>query len=362
MRILLIAHTDVYGTGERTRNLVRNLKKEYKATLVTPEFSDKGEFPKNVMVKILPGNKILSVFKRCLFSLKEKYDIIHCFKPLVTSSLGGVLEKIIKNKPFILDWDDWEGSLGYAKDDNFLRRGIIDFSEFLIPRFADAITTVSPILKGRASKSARAFIVPNGVDVEEFKPDIRSTIKEEYRIKGNLVVFTGVLGKSTDVDMMIEAMKYVSDAKLMIVGDGPRRAELEEFARKIGVEDRIVWIGMQPKERIPKILSAADVALLPLKDNLQNNARHPIKLGEYLASGLPVVTNPVGICKRIIRDGKNGLLVKENAHSFADSINEILTNDTLKEKLSVNARKTVIETLDWKKIVPKLENIYQTLI
>jgi len=359
MRVLVVSSYDTFGTGERTRNLINNIK-DFDFDFITPPNPQNKFLSDNInIIEITPGAKLGTVV-RLYKKFFKRYDLFHGFKPL-PCSIRGITEKF-RGVPFLLDWDDIEGSQGLSGRDSWLRRNTIDFSQSFIARFADRITVVSPFLEKLASRFAPADLIPNGVDTRDFTPRFKSDLKERLGIKEELIVFTGILGRSTDLDFILESMRYVERGKLLVVGDGPRCGELKEYSRKMGVGDKIIWYGLESREKIPGILASSDIGLLPMKKNMENEARFPIKFGEYMASGLPIVTNNVGAVRAVIENGKNGILTQENPKDFGEAINRLVKSESLRKKISKGARETAKEKLEWKKISARLEKIYKELV
>ena len=82
----------------------------------------------------------------------------------------------------------------------------------------------------------------------------------------------------------------------------------QQLVQQLNIEGRVVFTGKVPYERIPQLLVDAEMLALARPDNLQARYGFPTKLGEYLATGNPVVVTAVGDIPRFIEDGKNGFL------------------------------------------------------
>ncbi|MEM5871810.1 MAG: glycosyltransferase family 4 protein [Candidatus Aenigmatarchaeota archaeon] len=297
------------------------------------------------------SNRILAIKEKSIMMLFDESKIIHCFKPLPTSGIPSLIGKL-KGKKLIVDWDDFEGFGGFADFDPFPYNYIADFFEKFIIKKADILTVVSPFLEAAARKfgfDKQIFFIPNGADVENIKYHFNES---EGRLK---LIFTGLLYKSCDLDLVLKSMVYLDDMDLIVVGDGPRRKEFEYLAKKLGLKN-VNFVGMKSREEVKEYLYRSDIALLPYPDNIANKSRYPIKLGEYLAAGKPVVTNKVGVMPLIIENGKNGILTKDDPESFAEGIRK-LENEKLRRKISIEARKTA-EKNSWKNIAKKLKNVY----
>jgi len=271
----------------------------------------------------------------------------------------------MKNAKLIVDWDDWEGRGGFAEFDPFFLRDFLDSFQTFSLKKADLVTAASTSLKEKAKEfGKKVYLVPNGADVQMFKPNSKGKkVKDVYGHP--LIVFIGILYKSCDLDIVIRAVKHVRkniSAKLIVVGDGPRKNEFIKLVRKFGLKNDVVFVGHKRRELIPEFIGAADVVVLPMKNNLINKYRSPVKLGEYLASGKAVVASNVGIAKEVIKNYHNGILTSNEPENFGRAIVSALENEKLKRKMEKNARKTAEEVLDWKKIAANLEEIYQSSI
>jgi glycosyltransferase involved in cell wall biosynthesis len=356
------------GNATRLLNLAKNLSKEFKVDIFF-DGNKNNHIPhqfKNLKINFTPYLKNLwitlscGVFHKMIKGLKN-YDIIHCFKPLPSSFFPSLFISKVKGIKLIVDWDDWEGKRGFAEFDPFFLRDFLDWFQIFSIKNAYAITTPSTFLQKTAEKfNRKVYLIPNGVDIDLFNPNIKK-LKIRNKFNCPLIVFVGLLNKACDIDVVIRAMTYVTkkiDAKLLIVGGGPRKKEFMRLVKECKMEKNIIFEDYKPREFIPEFIKIADVAVLPMKDNLANRSRSPVKLGEYLACGKAVVASNVGIAKKIIKNYYNGILTSNEPENFGKSIIKLLENNNLRKKLEKNARKTAERKLDWKKIAKKLEEIY----
>lgn len=301
------------------------------------------------------SNRPLSIAEKSIRMLRDGSGIVHCFKTLPTSGIPSLFGKL-RAKPLIIDWDDLEGFGGFADQDPFPYNHIADRFERWIVRRADALTVVSPFLEKRARElgfEKQVHFIPNGADTEGIR---YSFPRDSGKLK---LIFIGIMHKSSDLDFVLECMSHLEGFDLTAVGDGPRRKEFEKLAKKLGLEN-VDFVGRKSALEVREYLYRSDVALMPFVDSLSNRSRSPVKLGEYMAAGKPVVTNNVGIMRKVIEDGKNGIITRDTPEDFARGIKRLRSERTRK-RISVNARKTA-EELSWKKIAGKLEAVYETLL
>jgi glycosyltransferase involved in cell wall biosynthesis len=209
---------------------------------------------------------------------------------------------------------------------------------------------------GRLAKKLGAnnvFILHNGVDIEEYK----HRFHEFNEPIGKNILFVGRLDPIKGIQYLLRAMeivcKVLPEAKLILVGDGKERENLENLTKILGLSDCVTFVGMIPHKKIPDYMDLADIFVLP-----SLSEGFPIVIPEAMAGGLPIVATRVGGVPDIIEDGVNGYMVEPgNFQEMANKIISILENQPLKCLISKNNRMKV-EEFEWKKIVNQLECIY----
>jgi len=175
----------------------------------------------------------------------------------------------------------------------------------------DGLTTITPMLRDVLRRKLwrlrdRVGVWTSGVDLERFQPSSRS-IKSELGLAGKrVVVYHGVLSPNRGLQNAIRAIALASsemDAlRFLVVGDGPGRQELEALARERGIADQVIFTGQRAYQEIPYYLAAADVGILPFPNIEWWAVSSPIKLMEYLAMGLPVVTTNIPAVRYVIEE------------------------------------------------------------
>src|SRR5207248_7274539 len=125
--------------------------------------------------------------------------------------------------------------------------------------------------------------------------------------------------------------------RLVIAGDGPDRAPLEARARELGLDDRVRFLGRQPRERVVELFRAADATILT---SSWENFPHTVV--EALAVGTPVLAMEAGGVGEVVRDGVNGLLVPPgDTAQLASAVQRYFTDDALRERLRAAAAPSV---------------------
>ncbi len=127
-----------------------------------------------------------------------------------------------------------------------------------------------------------------------------------------------------------------------------------------GVSEDVLTTDFLKDAELPPYLQAADVGLLPFADKPLNWARFPIKLGDYLAAGLPVLTNAVGEMGRIVRDEDAGEVTGSDPRAYAAGMARMLDDQVRLEGCRRKAR-AAAEKMSWSAVSGELEDFYLTL-
>lgn len=160
-----------------------------------------------------------------------------------------------------------------------------------------------------------------GVDLDRFRPVDRAAAKAALGIDGPLLVTAGGLVERKGQGIAIEALAELPGATLMLVGDGPGRRALERLVARLGLGDRVRFLGSRPHAELPGLLAAADVAVQPSAYEGIANV-----WVESLACGTPVVTCDVGGARDAIDRPLAGRLVAREPAAFADAVRGLLAD------------------------------------
>jgi glycosyltransferase involved in cell wall biosynthesis len=175
---------------------------------------------------------------------------------------------------------------------------------------------------------------------------------EPEQLEPGTFVFVGRLTRQKALGVAIEAIARVPAARLVVVGDGPERAELERLAAASAGVDRVRFLGMRTRDESLRIVAGAEAGLLSSAwENLPHSAV------EALSVGVPVVSTAVGGVPEVVTDGENGLLVPPgDAEALAIAMRRILEEPGLRERLAAGARPSV-EALSSDIVYGKLEQM-----
>lgn len=232
------------------------------------------------------------------------------------------------------------GQSGMGWDD---RVNLYSFPDVFVPISSQALSwakKVNPFVK--------SVYIPNGVDLNKFKPDIGLPKEDEERIvfflKKPIVLCVAALTKSKRIDLVIKAVAQMKNASLLVVGSGPEKEKLKEMGERL--LGKRFEINSFPHKDMPEVYRSADVFTIVSEPYYS----FEIVLVEAMASGLGVVANNDPIRAEIV--GEAGILVNpNNSKAYAMAIEKILSN-AWKGKSRKQAQK-----FSWDLIVRKYEKI-----
>ncbi len=204
-------------------------------------------------------------------------------------------------------------------------------------------------------------IIPTGIRTEEFSDLGSRELHQRYTIPDNrkILVFAGRVVKEKNVPFLLDVLQtLVKDMgktgyHLILVGDGAARCELEEKARRKGLDGNITFTGFLPHREVMEIFHQSDLFVFASVTETQG-----LVLLEAMASGIPaVVVDALGIGDLMI-DGKGGFPVPPDTGVFARTVAELMENPELYEKKKAEAG-TKADEYSLTRCVEKLEDFYQ---
>ena len=204
----------------------------------------------------------------------------------------------------------------------------------------------------------KTVVIPNGIDVRNFE---HLPIKQQARAALGLPfdqVLIGTVARLDPVkrlDVLLQAMKSLSDVYAIIVGDGPERARLGAMRKRLGL-DRVHFVGQQGDVR--PWLAALDVFVLSSDWEGMPNA-----VLEAMAAGLPVVATTVGGMPEVVVDGVTGLLIPpRDPQALAQAINVLLVDPERRYEMGQTGRERVRQHFTVEHMVEETESLYEQLL
>ncbi|MFC1940301.1 glycosyltransferase family 4 protein [Chloroflexota bacterium] len=282
---------------------------------------------------------------------KENFDIIHLHEPFMPMLCSAVLR--FSDAVNIGTFHAWNGKPGY----NFGR----PVSTIMLKRRLrklDGKIAVSELAKEFASAHVPGYynIIPNGIDLEHFHPDV-SPIEEFCDDKQN-ILFVGRLERRKGVNYLLKAYlqvrQEVPNLRLIIAGPGTRlRKRYERWIKRHRLED-VVFIGYVPYSELPRYYKTADVFCTPAL----NQESFGIVLLEAMAVGTPIVATNIGGYARVVTHGEEGLLVSpKDSKGLAQALVSLLKDKALRQQMGAKGILTSKE-YSWTNVAQRVFDYY----
>ncbi len=191
----------------------------------------------------------------------------------------------------------------------------------------------------RMGVDANIDVVPNGVDLQPFSNPAKRRERAEFGFRPDHIVLTymGRLGPEKNLSFLLRAFAGTAQAyhhvRLLVIGDGPERENLQDQARNMGVESKVCFTGMVPYAELPGYLAAADTFVTASVTEV-----HPLSVIEAMATGLPVlgIQSP-GVGDTVV-DGETGFLSTEDQAAFTAKMVRLVTEHDLRCQMGLKAR------------------------
>lgn len=177
----------------------------------------------------------------------------------------------------------------------------------ILKRMDVVVTPTSCIgdeLGSRGAVCRNLVTIPTGTNTAEFHPGIPGDdIRRRHGLIGyRVAIHVGRISYEKELDMVVRAMQRI-DAKLLVAGKGPAKADIERLVDELGLQDKVVFAGFVPDSELPAYYNAADIAVSASKFETQG-----LSILEAMASGKPVACRNGRAFAEIVHDGENGYL------------------------------------------------------
>ncbi|MFA6106324.1 MAG: glycosyltransferase [Patescibacteria group bacterium] len=297
---------------------------------------------------------------------KFKPDVIHVHTPFSVGWEGAACAKFLKVPLVGTHHTFFDHYLEHVRLDYDWAKG---FSWKLFVRFynlCDLVLNPSRALNGEMiSRGLKkpGQVLANPIDTEFYRPadtETKPGLKKELGFSGPLAIYTGRISYEKNIAEVIKvfalAAKKFTDARLLIVGDGPEKENLEKFAHELGISDRVKFAGFLFGAELVKALQAADVFITA---SLSEN--QPVSVLEAMSCGLPVIASRAAGIPEIVKDGENGFLAAPgNTEEMAEKLIALLADPEIRKKFSQNSRSNALN-FSREKIADELAGYYADL-
>ena len=372
MRIGIVLYPTFGGSGIVATELGKALsKKGHEIHFITySEPVRLGELRKNIfyhevrtsdypLFKFTPYEQVLT--SKLVDVVKfERLDLLHVHYAIPHASAAYMAQQILKDQgveiPFVTTLHGTDITL-VGKDPSF--EPVINFSI----NKSNRVTAVSENLKKETFElfdiKNNIEVIPNFICLKEYKMDNNDYYKKRFAPNNEKVIchvsnFRKVK-RIEDVIIAFEGISKEMDVKLLLVGDGPERARLEQISRNSKFSKNIFFLGSLKSTK--EVLNISDLFILP-----SSKESFGLSALEAMACGVPVIASDSGGIPEVISHGKSGLLNSVgDTYQMTKNALKLLSKDSLLESFKTNAYQQAMK-FDIEVILPKYESLYEKCI
>ena len=285
-----------------------------------------------------------------LLLARGRYDLIYATSPPLFVGGAALALSALRRTPLVFEvrdlWPESAVALGELSNRRAIAwatrleeacyrraRGIVVVTEGIRHRLVD-----------RGIPEEKVHLIPNGANVElfDFRPDGRERVRRELGLEEKFVaIYTGIHGVAQGLESVVEAASLLRDnpdVHLLLVGEGPRKPAVGGRAAPPPHAHQPPPPG-PPPPRIPDYLSAADAALIPLRDNPLFKGARPSKMFDAWACRRPLLLSVEGEARRIMDQAQGGLFVPpEDPAALARKILELKARPDEGARMGMNGR------------------------
>jgi glycosyltransferase involved in cell wall biosynthesis len=282
------------------------------------------------------------------------------------ASARGIPSVLEVNSPI----KDHAGSAKSVLDRALLFRPLQRLREGMVSQAA-ALVTPLPAIVPESVPADKVHRVHWGANVDRFRPEgprKALAIPEGSRV----VAFSGSFRPWHGADLLVRAAARVRrrhpEAFFLFLGSGPSLPEARTLARRFGIESAFLFTGPVAYQEMPSYLRLAHIGVAPYQPSRLPEMKlgfywSPLKIFEYMATALPVISLDVPPVAEIIRPGEEGLLVPEgDEDALADAIETLLCDPARARSLGESGRERVVACFSWQRHCEQLERILEALI
>ena len=222
-------------------------------------------------------------------------------------------------------------------------------------------------------KNERIVYIPNGVDIERFRPlesvatgevgssGLRKQLRRQLGLPADslLVGTVGRLDPVKDFPTLMKGFNQIKHnfpiANLLIVGDGPMRSDLVRLGKEFGLDSAVIWLG--ERSDIPELLRCFDLFVqTSIFEGMSNT------ILEAMASGLPIVATDTGGNPELVRTGENGALVPVgDVQLLSGTLQKYLADPALRNEHGFNSRARAVNYFDLSLMAARYTEMYEAL-
>ena len=263
------------------------------------------------------------VSRRNRHAIINRLDVLHAHSPFVTGWMAVRYARRLRIPLVYTYHTQLEEYAHYVPFEPHATRRAASTLTRNFANLADAVIVPTASMRDHLldlGVTVRVEVIPSGIDLTQFSSGTRSSaLREKLGVRSGerLLFFVSRLAREKNVDLLIDAVRACSvPVQLVIAGDGPERASLEQHAAQSGLGDRVTFLGAVQRDSLPDLYASADAFVFPSVTETQG-----LVLVEALAAGALVIAADAPPVREVL-DGA-GRLVPPAARAFAAAIEQV---------------------------------------
>jgi colanic acid biosynthesis glycosyl transferase WcaI len=309
---------------------------------------------------------------------RGRFDVVFAMSPPLTLGLPAWVAARLRRIPFVFNVQDVFPDVAVEVGALTSPRAIAVFAalERHVYRASDAVTVLSEDLRrnlagkisarpGRGGSTDKIRVIPNFVDTEAIGVLARdNSYRAEYGLGDRTVVmYAGNVGFSQSLDLLVEAARRMVDRDDVVFVVNGGGSAMDELAQQAGVLPNMVLAPLQPRERLPEVLAAADVHTVLLKAGLAK-ASVPSKTYSVLAAGRPVVASVDGgteVTRMLAESGGGVSVAPDNPDGFVEALTRLIDDPDRRGEMGRAGREWVARAASPAAVAAAYEALFEEL-
>jgi len=197
-----------------------------------------------------------------------------------------------------------------------------------------------------------------GVDLERFRPGLSSALVAHNRIRGRMLTYIGRLEESRGLNTLLDAFAATvgqrTDWSLVIAGEGPSLASLRAVADRLGVSERVHWLGRPRQEELPALIGASTLLAVPALDTSVRGKQ----IGRAMACGVPILASDNARLRSWVTEDETGLLAAPGDRmAWREIIQRAAVAPEARKRWGQNARDLAEAQFAWPRVAEQFEHV-----
>ncbi len=200
--------------------------------------------------------------------------------------------------------------------------------------------------------------LPQGVDLELFRPGLSSALIAQQRIRGRILLYVGRLEEARGVRTLLHAFAATvgqrSDWSLVLAGEGAERVSLRAGADRIGVSERVHWLPRPRREELPALIGGATLLAVPARDASVRGKQ----IARAMGCGVPVLASDLPRLRYYVEPDRTGLLAPPGDRAAWTAIlQRAASSPVVRDRWGQHAREVALERFSWPRIAEDFERV-----